>query len=129
MTELKDQLLRKIVDGSVHVGVVGMGYVGLPLALTFVERAKVRVTGFDVDQKKIDALQRGESYIMHLGADRVRVATRAGLFAASSDFEKLREPDALMIAVPTPLTAQREPDMKYVVGTGEDTVRHSMAGT
>jgi UDP-N-acetyl-D-glucosamine dehydrogenase len=128
VTELKDQLLRKIVDGSVHVGVVGMGYVGLPLALTFVERAKVRVTGFDVDQKKIDALQRGESYIMHLGADRVRVATRAGLFAASSDFEKLREPDALMIAVPTPLTAQREPDMKYVVGTGQAVAKRLRPG-
>ncbi|MBN1608717.1 MAG: nucleotide sugar dehydrogenase [Polyangiaceae bacterium] len=96
-----------------------MGYVGLPLALTFVERAKVKVTGFDVDQKKIDALARGESYIMHMGANRVRLANQSGLFAASSDFEKLREPDALMIAVPTPLTPQREPDMKYVVGTGE----------
>lgn len=119
MTELREQLLRKIADRSIHVGVVGMGYVGLPLAMTFVERAKVRVTGFDVDEKKIEALRRGAAYIMHMGEDRVRQANESGLFSATTDFAKLGEPDALMIAVPTPLTLQREPDMRYVIQTGE----------
>jgi UDP-N-acetyl-D-glucosamine dehydrogenase len=96
-----------------------MGYVGLPLALTFVERAGVKVTGFDVDQKKIDALLHGESYIMHLGADRVREARASGLFDATSDFKLLSEPDALLIAVPTPLTPQREPDMRFVIQTAQ----------
>lgn len=119
MSELKAALLEKISSGSVHVGIVGMGYVGLPLALAFVERAKVRVTGFDVDQRKIDALSKGETYIMHMGKDRVRMANASGLFTATAEFEKLSEPDALMIAVPTPLTLQREPDMTYVVATAE----------
>src|SRR5664280_2282709 len=113
MSELSAALLGKISSRNVHVGVVGMGYVGLPLALAFVERAKVNITGFDVDQRKIELLNRGETYIMHMGKDRVRSANSTGLFRATSDFETLGEPDALMIAVPTPLTPQREPDMTY----------------
>jgi UDP-N-acetyl-D-glucosamine dehydrogenase len=119
MGELTAALLEKISSGKIHVGIVGMGYVGLPLALAFVERAKVKVTGFDVDRRKIDLLNRGETYIMHMGRDRVRVANSTGLFRATDDFNALGEPDALMIAVPTPLTAQREPDMSYVVSTAE----------
>lgn len=102
-----DQLLSKIAYGSIHLGVVSRGYVGLPLALTFIERAKIRVTGFDVDRKKIDALERGETYIMHMGADRVLEARESGLFSATANFDRLSEPDALMIVVPTPLTIQR----------------------
>ena len=67
MSELKQALLDKISSGTVHVGIIGMGYVGLPLALAFVERAKVKVTGFDIDQSKIDALKAGRTYIMHMG--------------------------------------------------------------
>ena len=119
MSELKQALLDKISSGTIHVGIIGMGYVGLPLALAFVERAKVKVTGFDVDQSKIDALKAGRTYIMHMGGDRVKQANESGRFTATADFDKLSEPDALMIAVPTPLTAQREPDMQYVVATGE----------
>ncbi|MFZ5893957.1 MAG: nucleotide sugar dehydrogenase [Myxococcota bacterium] len=119
MSELKQALLEKISSGTVHVGIIGMGYVGLPLALAFVERAKVKVTGFDIDQSKIEALKAGKTYIMHMGEDRVKEANASGRFSATADFDKLGEPDALMIAVPTPLTLQREPDMQYVVGTGE----------
>ena len=119
MSELKQALLDKISSGTVHVGIIGMGYVGLPLALAFVERAKVKVTGFDIDQSKIDALKAGRTYIMHMGENRVKDANASGLFTASADFDRLSEPDALMIAVPTPLTLQREPDMQYVVMTGE----------
>jgi UDP-N-acetyl-D-glucosamine dehydrogenase len=119
MSELKKALIDKIAAGTIHVGIIGMGYVGLPLALAFIERAKVKVTGFDIDQTKIDALKQGKTYIMHMGGERVQQANASGKFQASSDFDKLGEPDALMIAVPTPLTPQREPDMKYVVSTGE----------
>jgi UDP-N-acetyl-D-glucosamine dehydrogenase len=117
MAQHRESLLESIKSGTVHVGVIGMGYVGLPLALTLVERAKFKVTGFDVDAAKVDRLIRGESYIMHLGAERLRRARSTGLFSATADFERLSEPDALLIAVPTPLTEQREPDMRYVVAT------------
>jgi len=115
----KELLLNKIASGSIHIGVVGMGYVGLPLALTFVECSKTRVIGFDVDQDKVDALAAGKSYILHLGAQRVGDAIASSLFEATTDFDRLSEPDVLIIAVPTPLTPQREPDMRYIVQTGK----------
>ncbi|MBX3184932.1 MAG: nucleotide sugar dehydrogenase [Polyangiaceae bacterium] len=111
--------MARITRGAAHVGVIGMGYAGLPLALTFVERARARVTGFDVDPDKVARLRRGETYIQHLGAERVRRAQASGLFDATSDLARLSEPDALLIAVPTPLTPQREPDLQYVLKTGE----------
>jgi len=119
MSELSAALLGKMSSATIHVGIVGMGYVGLPLALAFLERAKIKVTGFDVDKRKIDLLNQGKTYIMHMGQDRIRMANATGLFHATCNFDELREPDALMVAVPTPLTAQREPDMKYVVDTAE----------
>jgi UDP-N-acetyl-D-glucosamine dehydrogenase len=128
MSELTAVLLEKISSGTIHVGIVGMGYVGLPLALAFLERAKIKVTGFDVDKRKIDLLNQGKTYIMHMGQDRVRTANATGLFHATCNFDELREPDALMVAVPTPLTAQREPDMKYVVDTAEAITRRLRRG-
>ncbi len=98
------------------MGIIGLGYVGLPLALTFVERG-FRVLGFDVDPAKVGALGRGEGYIKHLDAARVVSASRAGRLAATADFARLSEPDAILVCVPTPLTPQREPDMSYVVDT------------
>ncbi len=119
MNQHKQEFIRRIEDRKVHVGVIGLGYVGLPLALTFVERAKIHVTGFDVDPKKVDMLVAGKSYIMHMVVDRVRNANSSGLFHVTSDFGRLSEPDALIIAVPTPLTRQREPDMRYIVQTAQ----------
>ncbi len=117
-TASKSELFAKIENRTVHVGIIGLGYVGLPLALSFAEKG-FKVTGFDVDPKKIEMLMKGETYIMHMDPKRVANAVRAKLFEATTDFDRLREPDALLIAVPTPLTAQREPDMKYVVMTSE----------
>ncbi len=114
----KQALLEKLESGAVSVGIIGLGYVGLPLALAFVERAKVRVLGFDVDAAKVELLRRGRSYITHVGEDRVLRARESGLLDATADFELLGQPDALLIAVPTPLTPQREPDMQYIVGAG-----------
>ncbi len=119
---------ERIQSGKLHVGIVGLGHVGLPLALTFVERGKLRVTGFDIDDAKTSLLNQGNSYIMHLGPERVRAAVASGLFVATSDFSRLTVPDALIIAVPTPLTRQREPDMRYVVQTGEIIARYLRPG-
>jgi UDP-N-acetyl-D-glucosamine dehydrogenase len=100
------------------IGIIGLGYVGLPLALTFLERG-FRVHGFDVDQKKIDELQAGRCYIKHIDAARVQKAAASDKLKVSADFTGLSEPDVLIIAVPTPLTPQREPDMSYVVSTAQ----------
>ena len=109
-------LFDRIKSGEVKVGIIGMGYVGLPLALAFVERG-IAVTGFDVDRTKVEMLSRGEGYIKHLDHGRVARAARSGLLEATADFSRLGEPDAILICVPTPLTRQRQPDMSYVEGS------------
>ena len=106
-------LLERFQDRSATVGVIGLGYVGLPLALTFAERG-FSVLGFDIDASKVESLGSGECYIRHLESDRVRSAIASGRLAATSDFSRLDEPDAILICVPTPLTKQREPDMTFV---------------
>ena len=110
------ELARKIESREVAIGVLGLGYVGLPLALAFAQQG-VAVVGFDVDTEKVEALRAGHSYIKHLEGRRLTEATAAGLFRATSDFSELSGPDVLLICVPTPLTPQREPDMSFVVGT------------
>ena len=112
------ELRRRIDATEALVGVVGLGYVGLPLSLAFAEKG-FRVLGFDVDPAKVEALARGESYIAHLDGGRVREAVRGGRLAATGDFERLSEPDAILICVPTPLTPHREPDMQFVERTIE----------
>ncbi|WP_044246823.1 nucleotide sugar dehydrogenase [Chondromyces apiculatus] len=111
-----DNLLGKITSQGALVGIIGLGYVGLPLALAFIEKG-FRVLGFDVDPSKVDALAAGESYIKHLDPARVAAAAKTGRFIATTDFGRLDEPDAILICVPTPLTPQREPDMSYVEGS------------
>ena len=111
-------LKTKISEHTAIIGIIGLGYVGLPLALTFCEKG-FRVLGFDVDPSKVDALRRGESYIKHLDADAAEGrAARPGASTRRRTSRGSREPDAILICVPTPLTPQREPDMSYVVGDG-----------
>ena len=105
-------LAAKIRSGDVTVGVIGLGYVGLPLARAFVEKG-VAVLGFDVDAAKVDKLREGVSYIGHIDSGVVE-AMRAKGFDATSDFGRLDEPDAILICVPTPLTDARDPDLGYV---------------
>jgi len=114
MAEWQQRLGRQ----QVQLGVIGLGYVGLPLALSFAERG-FRVTGFDVDQSKVAALAAGQSYIEHLDRGRVSRAVDAGRLQATSDFARLSEPDALLICVPTPLGAGREPNLDFVRATAE----------
>jgi UDP-N-acetyl-D-glucosamine dehydrogenase len=110
------ELKRKIESREIAVGVLGLGYVGLPLALAFAQQ-RLSVVGFDVDAEKVEALKAGRNYIKHLEGPRLTAATASGLFRATSDFSELAEPDVLLICVPTPLTPQREPEMSFVVNT------------
>lgn len=124
---LRDTFLRRIDAHEVYIGIIGQGYVGLPLALTFVDKG-FRVLGFDVDAEKVAALNRGECYIRHVDPARVKRARETKLFEASADFTRLQEPDAILICVPTPLTAQKEPDLTYVRQTAEAIRLHLRRG-
>src|SRR5690349_4731650 len=104
-----------------------MGYVGLPLALAFV-KAGFRVTGFDTDPTKVEALHAGRSYLLHISSEPIAGAVAAGLLQATGDFDELAQQDAILICVPTPLTKQREPDMQYVRNTAEAIARRLRRG-
>ena len=107
--------------------IVGLGYVGLPLSLQFA-RSGVSVLGLDVDATKVDALHKGQSYIKHISAEAVQEAVRAGTFAASTDFARIREVDSVIICVPTPLNKNREPDISFILDTGRSIARHLRKG-
>ena len=123
---MKKELLDRIGNRKAVVGVIGLGYVGLPLALRYVETG-FRVLGFDVDSDKVRQLREGQSYIEHIGAERVAAGVRNGL-AVTDDFCRAGEPDALIICVPTPLNEHREPDLSFVIGTVESIVSHLRRG-
>jgi UDP-N-acetyl-D-glucosamine dehydrogenase len=110
------------------IAVVGLGYVGLPLSLQFARRG-VHVVGIDVDATKIERLRRGESYIKHIPSEEIRAATAAARFSSTTDFAVVREVEAVIICVPTPLNAYREPDISYVLQTGEAIAPHLQRGT
>jgi UDP-N-acetyl-D-glucosamine dehydrogenase len=116
-------LMRKIKNKQALVGIVGLGYVGLPLVLRFCE-VGFQVLGFDTDPKKVEMLNRGESYIKHIPEENLAqlAAPRAGprWFTATGDKGRLGEPDVLIICVPTPLTGKREPDLRFVESTTRD---------
>lgn len=120
--------LRGRIEGrTAKVGIIGLGYVGLPLALAFAERG-FPVLGFDVDPAKVEALGRGECYIRHLDVERVRAQTGSGRLVATADFDRLPEADAILICVPTPLTRNREPELRYVRTTAEQIGRRLRPG-
>ena len=116
-------LREKIEDRSAVVGVMALGYVGLPLIRTFFD-AGFRVIGFDVDPKKIEKLQRGENYLKHLGEDFVSEMTASDRFSATTDMSRLGEADAVLVCVPTPLGQHLEPDLSYVEQTARDIAAH-----
>jgi len=109
-------LLGKIKKGNALIGVIGLGYVGLPLALVCAEKG-FSVLGFDIDKKKTEKLARGECYISHLNSKKIANAVKRKKLTATADFSRLDEPDIIIICVPTPLTPQRDPDMSYIVQT------------
>jgi UDP-N-acetyl-D-glucosamine dehydrogenase len=111
-------LEHAIAERSCKIGVIGMGYVGLPLALAFV-RAGFSVTGFDTDPAKVEALREGRSYLMHIPSGPIADAVTNNRLSATNTFDELVHQDAVLICVPTPLTKQREPDMRFVRDTAE----------
>jgi len=119
--QLMDQLLGLIEARTATIGVVGLGYVGLPLVLLF-EEAGFPVLGFDVDEQKTAKLARGESYIRHIGEERIQRAF-GGRAEATTNFARLSECDAIIVCVPTPLGEHREPDLKYIRVTAETIAR------
>ena len=121
-----DSLVAKIEDKSATIGIYGLGYVGLPLALRFTE-VGFKVVGFDIDERKVRALTDGKSYIDHISTESVRTA-RDGGFVATTDFTRSTDADALIVCVPTPLGQHREPDLSFVTNTVDAIVPHMRAG-
>lgn len=120
------ELLASIKEKKAVIGVVGLGYVGLPLVLRFAE-VGYKVIGFDIDKSKVDALNVGESYIEHIPAAAIKEALGRG-FVATTDYARSSEPDALIIAVPTPLNKYREPDLSFVTDTMDSLVPYLRKG-
>ncbi len=123
MTDFESKLSTR----SVRVGVMGLGYVGLPLAHAFVQ-AGIATVGFDNDPVKVAKLTRDESYIKHFGPEKVAAMNATGKFRATANFAELADVDAIMICVPTPLAPTRDPDLSYVVATSETIAAHVHAG-
>lgn len=119
--------LTSINDRECSIGIIGLGYVGLPLIDAFTN-AGFHCFGFDVDQSKVDSLLDGKSYIKHIDDEKIQTWLDKTLFDATSDMSRLNEPDALLICVPTPLDSARDPDLKYVVSTCESIAKVLRAG-
>ncbi len=124
---MKDQLLSRISDRSAVIGVIGLGYVGLPLAMEFVH-AGFTVIGYDVSQRVVDLLMSGQSHIQDIPAETVHDAVAKGRFVATADEDRLRECEAISIAVPTPLSKTRDPDMAYVLSAADAIARQAHPG-
>ena len=115
---MANQLEQAIKDKSAIIGIIGLGYVGLPLIDAFVNTG-FKTMGFDVDQNKVDQLQAGKSYIKHIPSETVAKWIAKEQFEATADFSRMKEADALLICVPTPLTTSRDPDLTYVENTAK----------
>ena len=113
MTTIAQAWRDRLASRAARLGVIGQGYVGLPLALVFYE-AGFRVVGFDIDSSKVAALSHGESFIRHIGSERVTAAVGSGRYTVTADFARLNECDAIFICVPTPLGRHREPDNSFI---------------
>ncbi len=122
----KEELLAKLADRSAVIGILGLGYVGLPLALRFSE-VGFHVLGIDVDTAKVGSLAEGRSYIEHIAGSAIAAARQRG-FEVTADFARARGADALIICVPTPLNRHREPDLGFVIRTTEAVVPHLRRG-
>jgi UDP-N-acetyl-D-glucosamine dehydrogenase len=122
-----DQLIRKIEKKEALIGIIGMGYVGLPLVLRFCEEG-FHILGFDVDPKKIAQLKRGKSYLKSISSSRISQFIRSGRLDVTDHFLRLSEPDCILICVPTPLTEKMEPDLQYIEKTTEAIRQHLRKG-
>ena len=116
-------LFDKIKNKQAAIGVIGLGYVGLPLVIEFY-KAGFSVTGLDIDQKKIDLLSQGQSYIKHIPDASIRLLVKDGVFQGSTDFSLVKNLDCILICVPTPLKKNRDPDMSYILSTARKIAPH-----
>ncbi len=123
---MKQRLLDKLNNKDAVIGIVGLGYVGLPLVLRYAE-VGYKVVGFDIDQSKIDHIAQGTSYIEHIPASAIRAAVDRG-FEATTDFTRASDVDALILCVPTPLNKYREPDLSFVLDTTDSLVPYLRPG-
>jgi len=127
MQNTKDDLLKKLNDHTARVGVVGIGYVGLPLAVVFAE-AGFDVIGVDPEKEKVNAINRGESYILDVDSARVKALVDAGKLKASTDYAALENVDAVSICVPTPLRKTGDPDLSYIASASKSLAPHLHPG-
>ncbi len=121
------ELLDKIQKRNANVGVIGLGYVGLPLVIQFV-KAGFNAVGFDLDGEKVKFLQDGKTYIKHISAEEVKILKKSGSFKATTNFSHLENMDCIIICVPTPLSKYREPDLSYVLETTQTIAKHLRKG-
>lgn len=115
---MHNQILKKIENKSAVIGIIGLGYVGLPLALEYAIKG-FKTIGFDIDERKIPILNAGKSYIKHIKEDKIQKTVKNRKFIATADFSRLPEADAIIICVPTPLNEHREPDMTFIEKSGK----------
>lgn len=121
-----DQLKNRIQQREARIGIIGLGYVGLPLALLYSEQ-QFKVTGFDIDPRKVDTLAKGGSYIYRIAAEEIQAAKASG-FSATADYSQLTAMDAIIICVPTPLNEYHEPDLSFITDTTHSIAPHLRAG-
>ena len=126
--QLKDQLISKIENRTACIGVVGLGYVGLPLALEFA-KAGFKVIGYDVSERVVNLLMSGKSHIQDVSNEEVSRLVKSGKFEATFDEKRMQEMDAISVAVPTPLSKTRDPDMAYVIAAADAIGRNCRPGT
>jgi UDP-N-acetyl-D-glucosamine dehydrogenase len=123
----REVLIEKLNNKTAVIGIVGLGYVGLPLILRFVE-VGYKVLGIDIDEEKVASLNQGRSYIEHISAEKIAQAVQTGDFRATADFSQSAQADALILCVPTPLNKYREPDLSFVLNTTESLVPYLRKG-
>ena len=116
-------ILQKIKTKEAHIGIIGLGYVGLPLAIEFC-KAGFSVIGLDTDQEKINLLSQGKSYIKHIPDESIRYLNQEGTFKGSTDHSSISYLNCILICVPTPLSKNREPDMSYIISTAQKIAPH-----
>ena len=124
---IKSELIKKFEDRSANVFIMGLGYVGLPLAVVFAE-AGFHVTGIDPIQEKVELLNQGKSYILDVPSEKIDVLVKSGMLQASTDFSLLDKADAVSICVPTPLRKTGDPDLSFIISATESLSQHMHAG-
>jgi len=125
--DTKTQLIDKLKSKTARVAVIGIGYVGLPLAVTFA-KAGLTVVGIDPDQRKVDSVNRGESYILDIASEQLEPLVRKGLVSATTDFSAVKDAQAVSICVPTPLRKTGDPDLSFIISATESIAPHLHAG-